>query len=539
MMKLCALLSTLSLAAFAAVHAADVSKPNIIFIYADDLGWGDVSCHHAEPWVNTPNIDRMASEGIDFAQFNVLSPVCSPSRVAAMTGRFPSRYGINNVFNSQTLGPKQSGTMPDWLDPKAPMLPRFLKAAGYHTAHFGKWHMGADPRLAPDAPEMGAYGIDESKVYHGPGPGIDQHKIGIEAAQAIERMKNKQPFFMNVWLHESHTRHFPTQESMAQFKDLDPRQQVYAAVLREADLNVGRVLDALKTTGMDQNTIVLFSSDNGPAGAPVAAGDRTPGPDDGDMKKGFDVFHSVGSAGGLRGRKGTLYEGGVRTPFIVRWPGHIPAGIKNDTTAFSAVDLLPTLCAAADVKLPADYQGDGENLLASFHGKLVRRSKPLFWKHYVVAKRGDAWPAWAMRDGDWKLLMDESGQRLELYDLAKDRAETSNLSHDNAETVARMKAQLLDWIATLPKSPDPACVSQDHATAEPKTTKPTAIQRTTPDQRAQAFVRWDTNHDDQLTLDEYKAGLKGQDDLEARFTRFDHNGDGKLTGEEFTKPTAK
>lgn len=451
-----ALLTALMLPPLSALHADDAPKPkpNIVFIYADDLGWGDISCHGAENWIKTPTIDRLASEGIDFAQFNVLSPVCSPSRVASMTGRFPSRYGINNVFNSQTLGPKKTGTMPDWLDPKAPMLPRFLKASGYYTAHFGKWHMGAEPRLAPDAPEMSAYGIDESKVYHGPGPSIDQHKIGIEAAQAIERMKDKQPFFLNVWIHEAHTMHFPTQESMDHFKDLDPRRQVYAAVLREADLNVSRVLDALRKAGLDQNTIVIFSSDNGPAGKPVTDGDRAPGPADGDMKKGFDVFHSVGSAGGLRGRKGNLYEGGVRTPFIVRWPGHTPAGLKNDATVFSAVDLLPTLCAAAGVKLPADYEGDGENLIESFHGKPVRRSKPLFWKHYAMAKTDDAWPAWAMREGDWKLLMDESGQRVALYDLTKDRAEQTDVSAANEDIVSRMKAPLMDWIKTLPTSPD-------------------------------------------------------------------------------------
>jgi len=459
MKRTLAVITALLLAPLTFLYAADApkQKPNIIFIYADDLGWGDISCHGAEPWLKTPNIDRLASEGIDFAQFNVLSPVCSPSRVAAMTGRFPSRYGINNVFNSQTLGPKKSGTMPDWLDPKAPMLPRFLKTAGYYTAHFGKWHMGAEPRLAPDAPEMSAYGIDESKVYHGPGPGIDQHKIGIEAAQAIERMKGKQPFFLNVWIHETHTRHFPTQESMDHFKDLDPRRQVYAAVLREADLNVGRVLDALKKAGLEQNTIVIFSSDNGPAGMPVADGDRAPGPDDGDMKKGFDIFYSVGSAGGLRGRKTHLYEGGVRVPFIVRWPGHIPAGTKNDATVFSTVDLLPTLCAAAGVKLPAEAASDGANLLDAFHGKPVRRNKPLFWKHYVVGKADDTWPAWAMREGDWKLLMDPSGQRIALYDLAKDRAEQTDVSTANADVVGRMKPQLMNWIKTLPTSPDPSC----------------------------------------------------------------------------------
>lgn len=443
-----------------ALHAAEapISKPNIIFIYADDLGWGDISCHGAESWVKTPTIDRLASEGMDFSQFNVLSPVCSPSRVATMTGRFPSRYGINNVFNSQTLGPKKSSTMPDWLDAKAPMLPRLLKSAGYHTAHFGKWHMGAGPQISPEAPEMSAYGIDESKVYHGPGPGIDQHKIGVEAAQYIERMKGKQPFFLNVWLHESHTWHHPTQESMDRFKDLDARRQVYAAVLRETDLNVARVLDALKATGMEQNTIVMFSSDNGPAGTPVTDGDRAPKPEDGSLAKGFDVFYSVGSAGGLRGRKGNLYEGGVRVPFIVRWPGHIPAGTKNDTTVFSAVDLLPTLCAAAGIELPAEAASDGENLLDAFHGQPVRRSKPLFWKHYHIGKQPDTWPAWAMREGDWKLLMDESGQRIALHNLAQDRTEQTDASTAHPDIVARMKPKLIDWNKTLPTSADPSCL---------------------------------------------------------------------------------
>ena len=459
------LLLAILLLPFVALHAAEapISKPNIIFIYADDLGWGDLSCHGAESWLKTPTIDRLASEGMDFSQFNVLGPVCSPSRVATMTGRFPSRFGINNVFNSQTLGPKKSSTMPDWLDAKAPMLPHLLKSAGYHTAHFGKWHMGAGPQIAVEAPEMSAYGIDESKVYHGPGPGIDQHKIGVEAAQFIERMKGKQPFFLNVWLHESHTRHFPTQESMDRFKDLDPRRQVYAAVLREADLNVARVLDALKATGIEQNTIVMFSSDNGPAGTPVTDGDRAPRPEDGSLAKGFDVFYSVGSTGGLRGRKGNLYEGGVRTPFIVRWPGHIPAGTKNETTVFSAVDLLPTLCAAAGIELPTEAASDGENLLDAFHGKPVRRTKPLFWKHYHIGKQDDTWPAWAMREGDWKLLMDESGQRIALHNLTQDRAEQTDASATHSDIVARMKPKLIDWIKTLPASADPSCLHQGSA----------------------------------------------------------------------------
>lgn len=447
---------TVILASLAA-HAA-ATPPNIVFIYADDLGWGDVSCHSAEDWIRTPRIDRLAAEGADFRQFNVLSPVCSPSRIAAITGRFPSRYGVNDVFNAQTLGPKKTGTMPDWLDPEAPTLPRFLKAAGYRTLHFGKWHMGADQRLAPDAPPMSAYGIDESKVYHGPGPSINLHEIGIEAAKAIGRLKDSQPFYMNVWLHESHTMHIPSQESLEAFKGLDPRRQVYAAVLREADLNVGRILDALKQAGMEENTIVIFSSDNGPAGLPVAPGDRVPEAADGNKAKGFDLFYSVGSTGGLRGRKGNLFEGGVRVPFLIRWPSRIPAGIKNDRTILSAVDLLPTLCAAAEVTVPAEYQIDGENLLPALLGKPVSRTKPLFWKYYRVGSSEDTWAAWAMREDRWKLLMDRVGERCALYDLDADRAEINDLSAAHPDVVTRLKPRLLDWTRSLPAESDPRCL---------------------------------------------------------------------------------
>lgn len=526
------ILATLLLTTLTPLLAADASKPNVVFIFADDLGWGDIACHGAEDWLKTPHMDRLASEGTDFQQFNVLSPVCSPSRAATMTGRYPARYSIHTALNSDSVQ-NQKSQQTDWLDPSAPMLPRYLKTAGYHTAHIGKWHLGEGAPQMPGGPAMADYGFDETLVYHGPGPKVNQRLIGVEGARAVERMKDKQPFFLNVWLHETHTRHFPSQESMDALKHLDPRRQVYAATLRDADNDVGMILDALKNSGIEQNTIVMFSSDNGPAGTPYAADDRAPTPEDGDMKKGFDIYYSVGSTGGLRGRKAKLFEGGVRVPFIVRWPGHTPAGSKNDSTTITAIDLLPTICAAAGVKLPEDHQGDGENLLAAFEGKSVQRKKPLFWKAPGAGRDVDNWCQWSMREGDWKLYADQEAKRIELYDLAKDRAEKSDVSKDNPDTVTRMKATLLEWIATLPKSPDPACMSSSHTPEEPKTTKPDTTKRATPEQRANAFKRWDTNQDAKLTLDEYKAGQRGQDELDARYKRFDKNGDGHVTREEF------
>lgn len=179
----------------------------------------------------------------------------------------------------------------------------------------------------------------------------------------IENLGEKQPFFLNVWIPQTHLILQPSQASMDRFQDLDPRRQVYAATVYDADQTVGRVLEALRAAGVEENTIMLFSSDNGPAGAEWQPNAHPPSPDDGTMEKGFGISYSVGSTGGLRGRKAHLYEGGVRTPFLVRWPGKAPAGTVNNTTVFTAVDLLPTLCAAVGMTVPTAARGDGENLL--------------------------------------------------------------------------------------------------------------------------------------------------------------------------------
>lgn len=372
------------------------TKPNIVFIYADDWGWGDLSCH-GNTWLKTPNIDKLASEGIDFQKFNVLAPVCSPSRVAAMTGRYPGRFGVNHIMGNKKGMPE----MPDWLDPRAPMIPRIFKAADYRTGHFGKWHMG-------NGPTMEEYGIDESAVYGGPGPKIDRkgNAIPERAVQFIEANKDR-PFYLNVWLHESHLNHHPSTESLELWKHLDERKQVYAAVITDGDEKVGMILDALKRCGLEQNTIVIFSSDNGP--------ENTGGPDQKGTPGAWRSYYSLGETGGLRGRKRSIYEGGVRVPFILRWPGHAPAGVKNEATVLTAVDLLPTFCAAAGLTPPADAHGDGENLLEAFKGKPVLRTKPIFWRYMAKDL--------AVRDGDWKLVCNFDGTQSELHNLKSDRAE--------------------------------------------------------------------------------------------------------------------
>ncbi len=448
-----AIVFALSHATLAGLSAREPSKPNIVFIFADDWGWGDLSCH-GHKWLKTPNLDKLASEGTDFQQFNVLNPVCSPSRAAAMTGCYPARYSIHQHF----AVPEQNHArnMPDWLDPKAPTLPRFLKEVGYRTGHFGKWHLSNAETQG--APKPDKYGIDDFAVFNGGAgwPVPDLHATATNAVAFIKANKDK-PFYVNVWLHESHTPHVPTLESMEKWKHLDKQKQVYAAVITDGDNSVGKILDALNAQGLSDNTIVIFSSDNGPESTAAKAEPNVAGPNIKTTR--YDTYYSIGETGGLRGRKRSLFEGGVRVPFIVRWPGHTPADVKNSTTLFTSVDLLPTLCAAAGVKLPTDYKGDGENLFDALNGKAVTRTRPIHWEWLGMKSDPDWWPRLAVRDGDWKLVMTHDAKRMELYYLKDDRAESKDIAKENPEIVSRLTKLALDWKATLPKKPNPECLT--------------------------------------------------------------------------------
>ncbi len=515
------------------------ARPNVVFIFADDWGWGDLSCH-GHPWLKTPNLDQLASEGTDFQQFNVLNPVCSPSRTAAMTGMVPARFSIHQHF--ATPAQNEERNMPDWLDRKAPTTARFFKQAGYHTGHFGKWHLTS--RNIHGAPKPEAYGFDEFAIFNGGAdmPDAGLHDTAENSVKFILANKDK-PFFLNVWLHEVHLPHVPTPESMAKWKHLDEQKQVYSAVITDGDNAVGKVLDALKAADVEQNTIVLFSSDNGPE---VTSGGKEKGKADLETgATGYGGYYSIGSTGGMRGRKRSLFEGGVRVPFIVRWPGHTPAGAKNETTAFTALDLLPTLCAAAGVDLPADYHGDGENLLAGFEGKAIARTRPIFWEWTGTRTEPDWWPRLAVREGDWKLALTDDAKRLELHQLKDDRAESADVAKYHPDIVQRLTQLVLDWKATLPTKPDPASISTaDRASAKPKAkknAKSADAAAKPPLDRTRAFERMDTNKDEILTWEEYKEGMKksAATDLEQRFKRFDRNGDGKLSREEFVGASAK
>ena len=341
-------------------------KPNIVFIYADDWGYEDLSSH-GSTFCLTPNLDKMANEGIDFQNFAVCNPVCSPSRTAVMTGHFPARHSIHGHF--ATVESQMRRGMPDWLDPTEVMLPRLLKEAGYTTAHYGKWHLSNTH--VPDAPSPIDYGYDDFDAFNVSSqfPQMSADSTMTRTLNFIENNKEK-PFFINVWLHATHTPHYPKEKFLAQFPDLDEQQKVYAAVIAEADHNIGLLLAKLKELELDEKTLVIFSSDNGPE---ITGTEQHKTSEDNSTGPGLGTYYSVGETNGLKGRKRSLFAGGIRVPFIVRWPGVVPTGIIDKTTPLAAVDILPTFVELAGATLPKAYKPDGESITSAIKGKSYTR----------------------------------------------------------------------------------------------------------------------------------------------------------------------
>ncbi|MEM7476266.1 MAG: sulfatase-like hydrolase/transferase [Planctomycetota bacterium] len=438
--------------AFCSPQALAQERPNILFIFADDWGWGDLSCH-GHPYVKTPNIDRIAREGTDFTRFTVASGVCSPSRTAVMTGHFPARYNIDGHFAWVPSNAKRN--MPDWLDPQAPLLSRMLKSAGYRTAHYGKWHLAND--MIPDSPTPAEYGYDDYGAFNCSGEQMPWHEDAERASVFMqESVEQGQPFFINVWMHEPHTPFHTVPKYEWRFRELPRDDQIYASVLSHADDRVGELLDTLDRLKISENTLVIFSSDNGPARA--AKPTELALQYDTATGAGWGIAGSKGITGGRKGYKAALFEGGIGVPFLARWPGKIAAGRKDEVSLISAVDLLPTFCELAEVSLPKDYQPDGRSIRNVLFGDtLPSRSKPLFWKMSAAwparPEKPNHWVAWATVQDHWKLVANRDLSHIELYDISTDVAEANDLSADNQDVVARLKQQLLDWRNSLPSKP--------------------------------------------------------------------------------------
>ena len=442
--------------------------PNIMMIFIDDMGWGDLGCY-GNPDIKTPNIDTLAAEGIRFEQFYVASPICSPSRVAVTTGQFPARHKINSYLNSRAKNAARG--MVNFLDPSIPAVARHFQSAGYATAHFGKWHMGGG-RDVDDAPLPQAYGFQESLVsFEGLGDRILQpnnHGLSAQSAKLghgkityVEKHKNtetyvnrsidfisrhqSEPFYLHLWLNDVHDPFKPTQLQLDKYSRFSKNKylQQYYAVMDEMDQQLGRLFDHIDESGLEKNTIIIVCADNGPTAWPRY------------KREGFDA---PGWTGGLRGRKWSLYEGGIREPLIIRWPGKIKAGQVDKSSVINAVDFFPTFCTLAELTSP-QVEWDGIDFSKSLLDGPITRSKPMYWEYgrnasYLrPAELKDRSPVLAIREGDWKLLMNADGSDLQLYNLAKSLDESMNVASSHPEIAQSLKDKLMEWKRQLPNYP--------------------------------------------------------------------------------------
>jgi arylsulfatase A-like enzyme len=429
-----------------AIAAAPQKKaqPHIILILADDLGPGDLGCYGGT-LARTPNLDRLAKSGTRFTQFYAAAPICSPSRCGLLTGCFPARWQLTS-FLQDRAGNRGCGQV-DFLDPQAPSLPRILRAFGYRTAHIGKWHLGGG-RDVVNAPKFAAYGYDEhvgTWESPEPHPAItaadwiwsdkdivkrwERTAFFVERTLDFLRRNPETPCFINLWLDDPHTPWVPSADAKK-----GPSPANLKAVLEENDRQIGTLLAGLREQGIEENTLVIFLSDNGP----------------------LPTFNRARTRG-LRGSKLSLYEGGLRLPCIVRWPGTIPAERTDETTVLSALDFVPTLAALAGAKLPEGIRLDGEDRGKALRGaSLHERGEPLYWeygrneKFFKYPTGADRSPNLAMRDGMWKFLVNADGTASELYNLADDPREAKNLAAAQPERALRMKNRLLAWRNSLP-----------------------------------------------------------------------------------------
>jgi arylsulfatase A-like enzyme len=441
------------------LRSQQVSRPNVLFVLADDMGWGDLSCY-GNTRLRTPNLDKLASQGVLFSQFYVNGSVCSPTRSSFMTGRFPARNQIHGHL--ATVEQNQKRAMPNFLSPKTPNIAATLRGAGYRTGHIGKWHLGH----SPDAPGPEAYGFDHQMSVTSSDLTYDEQAPGFRAKSSewivdrglefIRSTPKNQPFYTQLWMLLPHAALAPTPEQLAPFKNMAPgrdvpwpgAQQIYGASLRDLDTQVGRLMDELEKDGRAENTIVLFASDNGPE----------------DIHIGNASHSAFGSPGPFRGRKRSLYEGGVRVPGIVRWPDKIRAGRVDTRSVISGVDWFPTVAKLAGSALPSGLDIDGEDVSDVLLGSSRAKRKPLFWEwryqvHGYTANRS---PILSIRDGDWKLLMNPDRSRVELYNIPLDPGESNNLASSQPKIVAKMSKSVLEWQKTLPAGPmEPAAGKND------------------------------------------------------------------------------
>ncbi len=427
--------------------AQESQSPHIILILSDDLGIGDISCYYGK--YKTPNIDKLAAEGGRLTNYYSASPVCSPSRAGILTGKSPAKLHFTTFLNTREDNRRKEQV--DFLDPNVTTIAKLLKSRGYATGHFGKWHLGGG-RDVTDAPNFDRYGFDAwSGTYESPDPDpaitatdwiwSDQDSVKrwnrtayfVDKTLSFLKENKDKPCYVNLWTDDVHTPWVAGDDETGRYPGKPGEEKSFEAVLKEFDKQLGRLMDGLKALGMDQNTLVIFTSDNGP----------------------LPNFRQDRSAG-LRGTKLSLYEGGTNMPFIVRWPAKMEKNWVDSSSIVSALDILPSLLDMAGDELENDEQFDGENRAGVLLGEASPREKPLIWEYgrnnsyFNFPKAPNRSPALAYREGSWKFLMNPDKTSIELYDLTHDRSESDNIAKQHPDLVKRFSETLLSWWQSLP-----------------------------------------------------------------------------------------
>lgn len=431
------------------------SRPNFMVVLCDDLGYGDLACFGNET-IKTPHLDRLASEGMRLTDCYSSAPVCSPSRAGLLTGRCPSRVGIYDWI---------PGGHVMHLRKEEITVATILRDAGYATCHVGKWHCNGKFN-SPEQPQPGDHGFEHwfatqnnaSPTHHNPknfvrnGTPVGQlegYSCQIVADEAIRWLKeqrdNGKPFFQFICFHEPHEPIDSPPELVAKYPQATKRgEALYYANVTNMDTAVGRLMQALDDLKLVDNTLVFFTSDNGPE----------------TLNRYRGAWRSHGSPGPLRGMKLHLYEGGIRVPGILRFPGHTKAGSVNSQPV-SALDVLPTFCELAGVKVPADRALDGASFVSLLEGKPMERRTPLYWHYHrsigepKAAMRVGDWmilghwdgpalgPGGSLRPGDMKLIKGSKLVDFELFNLKKDLAQAGDVADRYPDKLAELRRLLV------------------------------------------------------------------------------------------------
>jgi arylsulfatase A len=421
------------------------ARPNVIVILADDLGWADLGCYGSKCH-KTPNLDRLAAQGMRFTDAYAACPVCSPSRAALLTGRYPPRYNITDWLPGRPDRPDQKLLRPvinQQLPRCETTLADVLKKAGYATGHVGKWHLGGKGSLPEDhgfavniagdetgtprsyfAPYKNMAGLFIPKLEEAPDGEYLTDRLAAEAVQFIDKNRSK-PFFLYLSHYAVHIPLKAKAELIAKYKPGRPGEQgnpIYAAMIESLDDGVGLILKKLDDWKLADHTIVVFTSDNGGLNVKVTV--NTPATSNAPLRQG----------------KGFLYEGGIREPLIVKWPSVARPG-STSAVPVCGIDLFPTLLDACAVK--SNVRIDGVSLAPLLRGGELKR-EALFWHYPHYSDQGGK-PGGAIRAGDYKLIEFYEDGRQELYNVKKDFSESHNLITDKPTTAKELSAKLADW----------------------------------------------------------------------------------------------